>query len=167
MTSAEPGPGVDAGLSGAFRIDREGAWHHEGVEVTHPGVLRNLYANLRAEGERHHLQVGPYRVPVDVADAPFVVVRVETDVEAGMVEAHLSDGSAERLEVDTIRLGEKGVPYCRVKEGRFSARLSVSAWLQLAAGVEPDPASGEPVLTLGDRRIPLRRRGRREDEAPG
>jgi hypothetical protein len=167
MTAAEPGAGVDAGLSGAFRIDREGAWHHEDVEVTHPGVLRNLYANLRVEGARHHLQVGPYRVPVEVADTPFVVVRAETDVEAGTVEAHLSDGSAERLEVDTIRLDDTGVPYCRVKEGRFSARLSVAAWLQLAAGVEPDPASGEPVLTLGDRRIALRRRRRKEDEASG
>jgi hypothetical protein len=47
----------DTSLSGAFRIDREGLWHHEGVEVTHPGVLRNLYANLRADGETHHLQL--------------------------------------------------------------------------------------------------------------
>ena len=66
-----------------FRIDREGAWRHDGVEVTHPGVLRNLYANLRADGRGHHLQVGPLRVPVHVDDAPFVVVRAETGAAAG------------------------------------------------------------------------------------
>jgi hypothetical protein len=54
---------------GTFRIDREGVWRHEGQEVTHPGVLRNLYANLRAEGGAHYLQVGPARIPVEVADA--------------------------------------------------------------------------------------------------
>ena len=47
------------------------------VEVTHPGVLRNLYANLRVDGTGHYLQAGPFRVPVQVDDAPFVVVRAQ------------------------------------------------------------------------------------------
>ena len=147
----------DPGLSGAFRIDREGTWYHEGVEVTHPGVLRNLYANLHVDGEAHHIQAGPLRVPVQVDDAPLVVVRVEASRErGGTPELHLSDGSRERLEAGTLTLDARGVPYCRVKDGRFRARLSVSAWLQLVPGVALDPASGEPVLTLGDRRVVLR-----------
>jgi hypothetical protein len=160
MIEIEPDAGMpgDPVRSGAFRIDRDGVWHHEGVEVTHPGVLRNLYANLRVDGERYHLQVGPYRVPVDVADAPFVVVRVEADLGTGTVDGHLSDGSRERLEPGTIHLDRRGIPYCQVKDGRFRARLSVSAWLQLAAAVEADPGSGDAVLRLGGRRIPLRRR---------
>ena len=45
-----PAPGAaDPGLVGVFG-STAGAWRHDGVEVTHPGVLRNLYANLRAEG---------------------------------------------------------------------------------------------------------------------
>jgi uncharacterized protein len=145
----------DPGLSGAFRIDREGAWHHEGVEVTHPGVLRNLYANLRADGETHHLQVGPRRVPVQVDDAPFVVVRAEAGPEPEAVELHLSDGSQEPLDTSTLVLDRRGVPYCRVKDGRFRARFSVPAWLQLAGRVEDDPGSGEPTLILGGRRITI------------
>jgi len=159
MTATTPGAGAagDPGLSGALRIDREGAWHHEGVEVTHPGVLRNLYANLRADGEAYHLQAGPLRVPVHVDDAPFVVMRVEPGPEPGAVLVHLSDGSHEQLDAGTLVLDRRGIPYCRVKDGRFRARLSVSAWLQLAADVAVDPGSGEPVLVLGDRRIVLRR----------
>ncbi len=155
-----PGPGTgggDPGLAGLFRIDREGAWRHDGVEVTHPGVLRNLYANLRADGEGHHLQAGPLRVPVDVDDAPFVVVRAETKADPGTVEIHLSDGSREPLDASTLVLDGRGIPYCRVKEGGFRARLSVAAWLQLATRIEADPASGAPALVLGNRRIPLRR----------
>jgi|RhiMetdeSRZDD1v2_1073273.scaffolds.fasta_scaffold01946_21 hypothetical protein len=159
MTMAASGAGAvgDPGLSGSFRIDREGVWRHEDVEVTHPGVLRNLYANLRADGESYHLQVGPLRIPVNVDDTPFVVVRAEPGAGPGSVAVHLSDGSQEALEAETLVLDRRGIPYCRVKGGRFRARFSVSAWLQLAEEVEIDPGSGEPTLVLGDRRIPLRR----------
>jgi hypothetical protein len=160
MTATAPGAGAggDPALSGAFRIDREGAWQHEGVEVTHSGVLRNLYANLRADGETYHLQAGPLRVPVQVDDAPFVVLRAEPGSEPGAVLVHLSDGSREQLDAGSLVLDRRGIPYCRVKDGRFRARLSVSAWLQLAEKVEIDRGSGEPVLILGGRRIVLRHR---------
>jgi hypothetical protein len=148
----------DTALQGVFRIDREGAWHHEDVEVTHPGVLRNLYANLRADGETHYLQVGPRRVTVQVDGAPFVVVRVEPGSEPETIDVHLTDGSREPLDAETLELDRREVPYCRVKERRFRARLSVPAWLQLAANVEVEPASGESVLILGDRRFVFRRR---------
>ena len=159
MTMPPSGPGGvgDPGLSGAFRIDREGVWRHEGVEVTHPGVLRNLYANLRVDDEGHHLQAGPLRVPVQVEDTPFVVVRTASGDLPGAIEVHLSDGSLEPLDAGSLVLDHRGIPYCRVKAGRFRARLSVSAWLQLAERIELDPRSGMHVLILGDRRIKLRR----------
>jgi hypothetical protein len=162
MTGPVPGAGApgDPGLSGAFRIDREGAWRHEGVEVTHPGVLRNLYANLRVDGESYHLQAGPVRVPVQVDDAPFVVVRAGLPASSEIVEAFLSDGSQEPLDLDTLVLDRRGIPYCRVKGGRFRARLSLAAWLQLTQKVVTDSGSGEPALVRGDRRIPLRRADR-------
>jgi hypothetical protein len=147
----------DASLSGVFRIDNEGVWRHEGVEVTHPGVLRNLYANLRMEGEAHYLQVGPRRIPVEVDDAPFVVVRAEVGPDPTSLTLHLSDGGREALDPRTFSMGLRGIPYCRVKEGRFRARFSVAAWLQLASHIEDDPRSGEPVLILGGRRITFRR----------
>jgi hypothetical protein len=141
---------------GAFRIDRDGAWRHENVEVTHPGVLQNLYANLRAEGDRYHLQVGPWRVPVEVEDVPFVIARAEVTRDGRTIEAYLSDGTREPLDAATLALTPRGVPYCRVKSGQFRARLSVPAWLQLAERIEVDPESGESTLILGDQRTPLR-----------
>jgi hypothetical protein len=150
------GASAEGSFSGAFRIDREGAWRHEEVEVTHPGVLRNLYANLRVDATGHYLQVGPMRIPVQVDDAPFVVVRAET-ADPHAIGLHLSDGSRETLDPETLQLDKRGIPHCRVKGGQFRARFSVAAWLQLAGKVETDPASGVPVLALGDRRIPLQR----------
>jgi hypothetical protein len=142
---------------GAFRIDREGSWRHEGHEVTHPGVLENLYANLRVDAEGHYLEVGPRRIPVAVDDTPFVVTRIElVTAEApgpARVRAQLSDGTMEPLDLDSLLLDPRGVPYCRVKEGRFGARLAVAAWLQLAALLTEE--GGRPVLVLGSRRVPL------------
>ena len=93
MTDRAPAaPGEEPGLSGTFRIDRDGVWHHEGVEVTHAGVLRNLYANLRADRHAYHLQVGPRQIPVQVDDAPFVVLRAEPDRDPGSIRIWLSAG---------------------------------------------------------------------------
>ncbi len=146
---------------GTFRIDREGVWRHEGQEVTHPGVVRNLYANLRVDADGHYLQVGPARVPVDVEDAPFVVTRVEPTADRDdtprPLRLYLSDGSDEALDPTGVVIGVRQTPYCRVKDGRFKARFSLPAWLQLAAFVEEEPETGAVALVLGDRRIRLPR----------
>ena len=152
-----PAPGGFVLPPGTFRIDREGVWHHEGREVTHPGVLRNLYANLRASDRGHHLEVGPSRIPVEVEDTPYVVTRVEPAAPEAGLSAHLTDGTVERLDVGSLRLGAGGIPYCRVKGGRFAARLSLAAWLQLAPFVEEDAGSGGVAVVVSGRRVPLAR----------
>ncbi len=165
-TSGSPSPKVPPAAAalpippGTFRIDRDGTWRHEGQEVTHPGVLRNLYANLRVEGDRHYLELGAYRIPVEVANAPFVVIRAEPlippdDMPDGF-RIYLSDGTEELLQPETLWLGPTGVPYCRVKGGRFTARFSLAAWLQLAEFLREDAETGEPELRIGGRRVPLR-----------
>ena len=82
---------------GTFGIDRDGVWRHEGQEVTHPGVLRNLYANLRVEGGAHYLQVGPARIPVDVADARY------RTVHDGQTYYFCSAGCLDSFEADPAR----------------------------------------------------------------
>jgi hypothetical protein len=161
--STVPRPGPFTLPPGTFRIDRDGGWRHEGQEVTHPGVLGNLYANLRVDEQGHYLQVGPARIPVDVEDAPFVVTRVETSSPAWdpvhSLRIYLTDGTEDGLDPATIWIGPDEVPYCRVKGGRLHARFSVAAWLQLAEFVEEEAGSGRAVLVLGARRVPLPRRG--------
>lgn len=159
-----PAPSPPGGLAippGTFRIDRDGVWYHEGHEITHPGVLQNLYANLRVDAAGHFLQVGPGRIPVEVEDAPFVVYRVEPSVEEPGAPltlcVHLSDGSSEGLDPVSAWISARQTPYCRVKAGRFAARFSVSAWLQLARFVEEAPGTGELILVLGSQRVRLAR----------
>lgn len=135
-----------------LRVDRDGAWFHEDEEVTHAGILANLRSNLRVDAEGHYLQIGPVRVPVEVADAPFVVVRVEREGERVMMT--LNDLSREPLAPETLTVTTDGVPYCRVKGAVFAARFSRAAAYQFLQHVECDEA-GRASLVLGDRRYPL------------
>ncbi len=159
--SQPAGPGGFTLPPGTFRIDRDGVWRHEGQEVTHPGVLRNLYANLRADEHGHYLQVGPARVPVEVEDAPFVLTRVEIvppsqGDRTPTLRGYLSDGTEETIDPAALWLGPGGTPYAPVKGGVFHARIALAAWLQLAERLEEEAGTGRPVLVLGGRRIRLR-----------
>jgi hypothetical protein len=90
-----------------------------------------------------------------VADAPFVVTRVERRGEA--LHAWLNDGSEQDVDPSTLRLGRRDVPYCAVKDGAFAARLSRAAAYQLLALAEYDEGSGRGALRLGGREYALAR----------
>ena len=133
-----------------LRITRDGEWLHDGVEITHPGILANVRDNLRVDAAGHYLQVGPVRVPVEVDDAPWVVLRVE--VEGEQLVLTLNDLSREPLAVDTLAFGADDVPRCRVKTGRFAERLSRAATYQLLEHVEQEGGEGRRTLVVGGRR---------------
>ena len=136
-----------------LRITRDGEWLHEDVEVTHPGILANLRSNLRQDEAGAYLQVGPVRVPVELADTPYVVVRVEmADAGAAVI---LNDLSREPLDLDTLAFGPGDIPYCRVLGGRFEARFSRGAAWELLQHLEHDPDTGATDLVLPGLRRPI------------
>jgi hypothetical protein len=137
-----------------LRIDRDGDWYDDGVQITHPGVIANLRSNLRRDGDGHFIQTR-VRIPIRVDDAPFVVVRVERRGDG--LHAYLNDGTDERLDPATLRLGAEDVPYAAVKGGAFEARFSRAAAFQLLQLAEYDEASGAGTLRLSGTAWPLRR----------
>ncbi|MCI0549191.1 MAG: DUF1285 domain-containing protein [Candidatus Rokubacteria bacterium] len=138
-----------------LRIDRDGVWHHEDEEVTHGGILATLWSSLQVDVQGHYIEIGPVRVPVEVEDAPYLVARIER--EGAGLAATLGDGSREWIAPDGLWFGPGEIPYCRVKAGRFTARLSRAAAYQLLQHVE-ESASGSPSLVLGSARYSLPRR---------
>ena len=136
-----------------LRIDRDGGWLHEGEEVSHEGILASLSQGLQVDVVGHFVQIGPVRVPVEVEDAPFAIVRFEADGNGFAL--WLNDGSREALDPASLRLRAGDVPYCRVKAGRFEARFSRAAAWQLLLRVEVQPGGGPPTLTVGVRRYAL------------
>lgn len=137
-----------------LRIDVEGDWFDGDVQITHPGILANLRANLRRDAEGHFVQTR-VRIPVVVEDAPWVVTRVEARGET--LHAVLNDGTAAVVDPATLVMGPGDVPRCLVKDGAFEARFSRAATFQLLALADYDEATGQDVLRLGGRRVVLRR----------
>jgi hypothetical protein len=137
-----------------LRIDRDGVWYDDDVEVTHAGIVANLRGNLRKDDQGYFIQTR-VRIPVQVEDVPWVVTRIEPHGER--LRATLNDGTAEDVDPAALRLGAADVPYCPVKGGAFAARLSRAAAYQLLALADYDERSGRGVLRLGGREVPLER----------
>lgn len=130
-----------------LRIDRDGGWLHEGEEVSHEGILASLRQGLQVDAGGHFLQIGAVRVPVEVEDAPFAIVRFEPDGDEFVLT--LNDGSSEALDPATLALRKGDVPYCRVKSRRFEARFSRAAAWQLLQRVETKPEGASATLKVG------------------
>jgi hypothetical protein len=137
-----------------LRIDVDGDWFDDDVEVTHPGVLANLRANLRRDVTGYFIQTR-VRIPVEVEDAPLVVIRFERSGD-GFV-AFLNDGTQDQVEPAALRIGPRDIPYCDVKNGTFEARFSRAAAYQLLGMAEYDERTGRGVLRHGARDYELRR----------
>lgn len=137
-----------------LRIDKDGDWYDEGVQVTHPGILHNLRGNLKKDADGYFIQTR-VRIPVKVDDVPWVVTRIER--RGDELDAILNDGSVQSVDPATLRLGRGDVPYCAVKGGAFEARFSRAATFQLLALADYDEASGRGALRLGGREYPLAR----------
>ena len=137
-----------------LRIDRDGEWYDEGIQVTHPGILANLRSNLKKDAAGYFIQTR-VRIPVRVDDAPWVVTRIER--RGDTLHAILNDATEERVDPATVRLGAGEIPYCTVKGGAFEARFSRAATFQLLALADYDEVSGRGALRLGGREYPLAR----------
>src|SRR5207245_9650168 len=111
-----------------LRVDVNGDWFDDDVEVTHPGILLNLRGNLRRDAQGYFIQTR-VRIPVEVADVPFVVIRFERG--AGGFIASLNVGAQEHVEPATLKSVPGGVQVCAVQDGTFAAPFSRSAALQL------------------------------------
>ena len=152
---AEPAPdALPAGWTlPKLRIDVDGEWYDGDVQITHAGILANLRANLKRDAGGYFIQTR-VRIPVEVADAPLVVSRIER--RGDTLRAWLNDGSEQEVDPDTLRIGRGDIPYCAVKRG-FEARLSRAAAYQLLALAEYDERSGRGALRLGTREYVLAR----------
>ena len=137
-----------------LRVDVDGVWYDEDVEITHPGILGSLRASLRRDAGGYFIQTR-VRIPVSVDDVPWVVTRVERRGDA--LHGILNDATETAIDPATLRIGPDDVPYCAVKDESFEARLSRAATFQLLALGEYDERTGRGALRLGGRKYELRR----------
>ncbi len=125
-------------------ISREGEWFYNDRKIIHPTVLRIFNDGLsRAEDGRYYLEVEGDIAEVVVEDAPFVVKGVMPAIDGGELcgfVVSLSDDTEDILNLDTLKINEKNVPYCLVKgeRGGLTAKFSSKAYYMLSDYIEHD-----------------------------
>ena len=129
-----------------LRIDRDGDWYDEDVQITHAGILANLRATLRRDAAGYFIQTR-VRIPVEVEDVPWVITRLE--YREGVLRAQVNDGSEEVIDPASLRLGPGHVPYAAVKGGAFAARFDRAAAFQLLALADYDEVTERGTLRVG------------------
>lgn len=121
-----------------LEIDREGRWFQNGAEIVHPEIYRAFNRMLeRVPDGGYQVRLGREICRVQVEDAPFVVRRIVHDAPS-LIMLELNDGTREEFRPDRFWIGERNVPYTKVKEDTFHARFSRPAYYQLAEHIESD-----------------------------
>ena len=146
-------------------IDREGRWFYNGSEIIHPAVLRVFNDGLfLGEDGKHYLRVEDDMAVIEVQDAPFVVTRVTPILEGGSLIGlliGLSDETEGILDLTTLDINEKNVPYCSVKKG-LRARFTSRAYYMLAEHIHYDEKSDSYQIRIGTKIYPIPYRGEKE-----
>jgi hypothetical protein len=124
-------------------IDKDGRWFHREAEMVHHEIIGHFYRHMEMDADgRIIINWRGERCYVEVEDTPFIVKRVsKIEPDQGTSESfelYLSDGEREELSPESLRLGEKGVLYCSVREGTFPARFSRPAYYQLAEHIREE-----------------------------
>ncbi len=143
-----------------MRIDKEGRWFFQGEEITHRKTYLLYCRSLtRDDAGRIVLRVGREECPVEVEDAPFVVMTLEfvSPGPAGEEEVWitLNDETREKLAPETLRIGPGNIPYCKVRNGLFEARFSRNAYQVLLPHILSGERENEFFLSLNGEKYPL------------
>lgn len=151
-----PRAGFYAISSSRITFGRDGRWYSDGEPIVNQRIADLFSRHLtRHPDGGYQIAMGDERARIEVEDTPYVVVGVEGDAQRGLT-VHLNDGSAEVLDLRSLRSGADAVLSCAVKAGRERARFLRAAYYQLAPFIEQD--DGRFYIVSGDRRFPIAQR---------
>jgi len=149
-----PRAGFTAIYSGRISFRKDGRWFCDGEEILNRAITR-LYSRamqVRPDGSAK-LELGEDRADVDIEDTPWVVTRIDGDPASGFTLT-LNDETTEPLALASLRVGAGNVLYCRIKDGRYDARVLRPAYYDLIRHAEP-AADGRVVLAAGGSEVVL------------
>lgn len=117
-----------------MRIAADGKWFHQGGEITRPAMLRAFSSLLRRDADGGHWLVTPQqKLSIEVEDAPFVAVEMQSNGESK------NRSLAFRLNSDDLVVAgpeheielRDDLPYLHVRAGLW-AKLTRSVYYELA-----------------------------------
>lgn len=99
-----------------------GYWTHRGQKFDNKRVIALFNRSVkRTSGGTWVLDVGMFVYPIEVEDCGFFVEHIQATTDA--ITLHLSDGTTQELDVQTLTYEPEGRLYCGIREGAFKARF--------------------------------------------
>ena len=124
----------------AIVIDKEGTWFYNGQPIINRQILLYFYQLLEIGPDGSYLLRNEQEsCPVEVQDTPFVVTALwpsEGPHEQFFIK--LNDETVETLEMETLVISAKNIPYCTIKQGRFKARFLRAPYYRLAESIQQE-----------------------------
>jgi len=139
-----------------FKIDKDGTWSSDYGEVKHPRIKRYLSQILKEENGNFTVSDGKSSARVKVEETPFFVEAIREEKKAGKTTGILliiNDDTIEKLDPSTLKIKKDNSIICKIKNGRFKAKFTLSAYWQLIEHVIEE--EGKFYLKLGDKKWPL------------
>lgn len=136
-----------------IKIDKEGLWYYNGAHMFRKEILSVFFQSLRMdECGKYLVEMGPERCYIDVEDTAFVVLAVYKTKNPcsslEQMEVLLNDDTTEILDMKSMHAGRDNVLYCRVKEGKFTARFSRKSYYQIAEFIEQSETGADYFIDL-------------------
>ena len=141
-----------------IKIDKEGIWYYKGAHMFRRDILCVFFEHLQIdECGKYLIELEEERYYLDVEDTAFVVGAVYKtqlpDDDRYQIDVLLSDDSCEKLEMSSLNIGKDNILYCRVKEGKFTARFSRNSYYQLAEFIEQSENGSYFFINLNDEKF--------------
>ena len=136
-----------------IKIDKDGVWYYKGAEMFRKDILGLFYQSLKREDSgRYIVEFEDERCYLDVEDTPFVVKAVQWSGSKNdnneAIHISLNDQTDEKLDPDTLWMGQDNILYCPVKDKKFYARFSRAVYYQIANHIEYDNDKEDYFISL-------------------
>ena len=126
-----------------INIDKDGVLYYRCAHMFRKEILCIFFEHLKIDDcGKYYVELEEEISYLEVEDTAFVVSAVNKtkiqEEDQDQIYIVLTDDSMEKLELTSLQIGNNNVLYCRVKEGRFSARFSLNSYYQLAEYIEQE-----------------------------
>ena len=136
-----------------MRIARDGTWYYQGTPIERPAMVRLFSSVIRRDGDAYFLVTPVEKVGIQVDDAPFVAIRLESSGEGGQQQLRFVTNVGEEVEAGVehpLRIAvdpqtEEPSPYVHVR-ANLEALLHRNVFYQLVELAVPREIDGQQWL---------------------
>ena len=134
-----------------MRIARDGTWYYLGTPIQRKAMVRLFSTVLRREDDEYYLVTPVEKLRIEVEDAPFTAVLLETQGEGRAqnllvttnVEDHVLIDAQHALRVELHN--DEPAPYVHVRDA-LEAKVSRNVFYQMVSLAEQRQRDGETEL---------------------